>query len=278
MRVQKFSPDTIEDRLKILTRLERYAAKPLLDATADDLRSFQRTFAHLAPASVNIYSRHIKAFYDWAMRRRLVEQSPAADMLIPDVPRGRPHPTRVDDLRVIFACTQGPLRLAYALAAFEGLRRGEICRLREPYLDLDTSTILVQGKGGHERRLPLLGPVLDEIRAHGGLARGGWVVHRNGRPYAPERMSIDSHGHLRRLGVATTLHSMRHTFATTTAATTKDLLFVRDLLGHRSVATTEIYTESTMTDAHLRLAKVATLADDLLHPARPAAARVDGVA
>lgn len=267
MQIAKYSPVTIDDRLSLLRRLAEHIGKPLLDATEDDLRDFQAQFAHLAPTSVNIYSRHMKAFYAWAARRRLIDRSPAEDLIIPKVPKGRPHPTTADELRIIFACTRGVLRLVYVLAAFAGLRRGEICRLQRRDLDLSQSlaTALVHGKGGKERIVPLLAPVVAELFDFG-LPRTGWVVLKDGRPYSPAKLSVDSHTHLHRLGLATTLHSMRGTFATNAARATRDPLFVRDLLGHASVATTEIYMASDMDGAHERLAAVSALAESYLGP------------
>lgn len=277
MEIAKYSPVTISDRIALLQRLAHHLDKPLLDATEDDLRGFQARFAHLAPASVDIYSRHMKAFYDWAARRRLLDRSPAENLIIPKVPKGRPHPTTADELRIIFACTRGVLRLVYVLAAFAGLRRGEICRIQRRDLDLaqPLATVLVHGKGGKERIVPLLAPVVAELYEYG-LPRAGWVVKRDGRPYAPGQLSIDSHNHLRQLRLSTTLHSMRGTFATAAAQATHDPLFVRDLLGHESVATTEIYMASTMADAHARLALLAEVAESFLTPGHAPLRAING--
>jgi len=264
MRVANYSPVTIADRVELLGRLARFIDKPLLDATPDDLAAFQAQFVHLAPATINIYSRHVKAFYDWAVKRGHLSVSPAAELVIPRVNKGRPHPTTPEDLQTVFACTQrGPLRTAYVLAAFAGLRRAEICGLHRRDLDLapPAPTALVHGKGRKERIVPLLPPVIGEL---GSGARGWLVAHPDGRPYIPDRLSTESGRHLQRIGVATTLHSMRHAFATYAARMTKDPLFVRDLLGHESVATTEIYMDSDMEAAHARLSGVAAQAERLL--------------
>ncbi len=271
MRIAGYSPVTIKDRVELIRRFEKFIDKPLTDATAEDIARFQDRAAKLAPASANIYARHLKAFYKWTHRQGLTGDL-AEDVIVPRVPRGRPHPTSSDDLAVIFACTTGALRLAYVLAAFAGLRRGEICRLQRQHLDLQgpLATILVMGKGGHERTVPLLKPVVDELHDYG-LPRAGYVLKRRGEPYKPADLSIDSLRHLQELRVETTLHSMRHAFATSAARATRDPLFVRDLLGHQSVQTTEIYMDATANDGHLRLAGVTAFAESLLprKPERP---------
>lgn len=266
MRLANYSPVTITDRVELLERFRRTLADgDLLAATSGDLRAFQASMVHLAPASIDIYSRHLRAFYTWACGRRLIRDNPADKLVIPRLHRGRPHPTSADDMRIIFTCTTGPLRLAYMLAAFTGLRRGEICRMERAHLDLDRPALasaLILGKGRKERVVPLLRPVVTELLNYG-LPRAGNVLRRNGKPYLPDALSIDSSKHLTGLGVSTTLHSLRHAFATNAARLTKDPLFIRDLCGHQSVATTEVYMASDMDDAHLRLAGLATLAEDI---------------
>jgi integrase len=200
---------------------------------------------------MDVYTRHIRAFYRWAVEfdylisdpsRRLVKVKPRATV---------PHPTKPEDLRLILARDQGPLRTAYVLAAFAGLRCGEICRLRWEDIDLDGDqpTALIDGKGDKQRRVPLLPPVLDELRKQAPTRRG-YVVTYKGVPFEPLRLSHDSGIFLRLdMGLATTLHSMRAAFATAAAKTT------------------EIYMASSMEDAHVRLSALTDAATAMLEPA-----------
>lgn len=270
MTIAKLSPVTIKYRLEVVQRLQKWLTERgvpgLLDATEDDLRDYQALFAHLAPATVDIYSRHVKAFYDWAEKRELLPAAnPAGGLIMPKLTKGRPHPTTPDDMRIIFSCTTGPLRTAYVLAAFAGLRCGEICRLHRRDIDMSTPapSALIKGKGGKERIVPLVAPVVAELLEQGSAR--GWVISRDdGRPYEPKRLSIESTTHLHGLGLQTTLHSLRHAFGTHAARVTKDPLFVRDLMGHASVSTTEIYMKSDMDRAQERLEGLASQAERLL--------------
>lgn len=266
MRLTNLSPVTIADRVEVLARMTKVLGRPLLQLEADDLRHYQaERFANLAPASVNIYTRHIQAFYRWAVRRGLLEADPAAGLIVPKISRGRPHPTSPEDLKRIFACTHGDLRMAYVLAAFAGVRRGGICRLERPDLDLTpgAETALVHGKGGRDYTVPLVPAVVRELNDYG-LPRRGYVVTRRGRPYQVEQLSLDSTTHLRQLGIETTLHSLRHYFLTNAARLTRDPLFVRDIAGHSSVVTTEIYMETNLWGAHAKLAGMADLSSRVL--------------
>lgn len=178
MRIAKMSPVTIGNRLELLARLCRHIEPTaILDATPDDLRSFQAQFRHRAPATIDIYTRHAQAFYRWAAVRGIIATDPSVDLIRPKVPKGRPHPIRPDDLKVLFACTFGALRIVFVLAVFAGLRRSEICRLQRRDIDIDgrVGTALIHGKGGKERVVPLLAPVVTELHQYG-LPRRGYVV------------------------------------------------------------------------------------------------------
>jgi integrase/recombinase XerC len=266
MVTAKLSPVTIKDRMEVIGRLQAHLGPlPLLEVAAEDLTAWQHTVGHLAPATVNIYTRHVKAFYDWALLFDYITIDPTRRLTVPKVRRGVPHPTKPEELRLIFACARGHLRLAFVLAAFAGLRRGEICRLRWDDVDLDspTPTALIFGKGGIERVVPLLPPVVTELKAL--ESRRGYVVLRpDGRPLVPAGLSITTHYWFQSNGIETTLHSLRHAYATSAARITRDPLFVRDLLGHASVSTTEIYMQTSMVGAHDRLQAMSDSAEAIL--------------
>jgi integrase len=265
MRIARRSEITIKRRMELLARLVIFlAGVRLLDVDSDHLEAFQATFQHLAPASANIYTRHMRAFYCWALKARRIDDDPASRIPIPAVRKGLPHPTTDDQLRTIFDCATGRLRLAYVLAAFAGLRCGEITRLRSEHIELNSPepTAWIQGKAGRERRIPILLPVVEELRSFG---RRGWLMAVDGSaPWTPNGLSVQSHDFLKEIGVETTLHSLRHSFGTRAARLTRDPLLVRDLLGHASVATTEIYMLTTLDGAHNRLEAFGAAADNII--------------
>lgn len=264
MRIQKLSDATIQKRIELLHRLGEFLDCPLPDATTEKLMAFQATYSHLAPASMHIYTRHITAYYRWAKATKLLDEDPAADLELPRLRKTQPHPTKPNDIRTIFSCARGRLRTAYMLAAFAGLRSGEICRLRSNDINYEDCSALIHGKGGKERTVPLLKPVMDEVGY-----RRGWIVTRDdGTPVEPVWLSGESTRFMKNIGVQSTLHSMRAAFATNAVRMTHDPLLVRDLLGHESVATTEIYMETNLDGVHDRLQGMVGMAEDLLRPRR----------
>lgn len=141
-----------------------------------------------------------------------------------------------------------------------GLRVSEIAKLRVEELDLvDGVAFVNQGKGDKDRYVPIPTRILDDLRTWVGERRSGPVfLSRLGR-----RMSSDA---IERMVTATgvraglqkhvTPHMLRHSFATRLLERGANLREVQDLLGHSSVATTEIYT-------HLELSGLRSAVDRL---------------
>lgn len=156
------------------------------------------------------------------------------------------------------------LELAYAT----GLRVTELVTLPVAALRGDPRMILVRGKGGKERMVPLSGPARDAAAAWLSLRdEAEATARRSGKPASKYLFpSTSAEGHLTRqqvhhmlktlalaAGVSpdmVTPHALRHAFATHLLAGGADLRVIQTLLGHADVATTEIYTH--VLDEHLK--------------------------
>src|SRR5207245_3500824 len=183
------------------------------------------------------------------------------------VPRTLPHPLSVDEVDRILASPVGGTAVALRDAAIletlygAGLRVSELVSLDVDDLDLEEGSVRVIGKGSKERMVPLgryarssLGsyvskgrPALASTRSRAAL----FLNHRGGRL---TRQGCDKilRGHVRRAGIRKRVssHTLRHSFATHLLEGGADVRVVQELLGHASVATTQIYT--LVTEQHLR--------------------------
>lgn len=179
----------------------------------------------------------LRGFYSWAHGTGLVEADPSLGL--PAVRRTppRPHPCPDDVLLSIIAAAPPRERLMLRLAASCGLRRAEVAQVhtRDIVRDAIGYSILVRGKGGRARTVPLPDSLAAEMLSHG----DGWVF-----PGA-----VDGHLSPQHVGdlVAALLppgwsmHSLRHRFATAAYSVDRDLLTVQQLLGHASPVTTQRY-------------------------------------
>lgn len=225
------------------------APVPLAEATHRDLLAWREGLT-VADGTICSYMAHVRSFFDWLQERGIREDNPALRIPVPPVTKGLPRPIAFDDLSRALECAPPRIRLWIVLAAWCGLRSCEISGLRrESIRETAVPPVLVvtraATKGGRKERIIPLSPfVVGEIKA-AGLPLGGYAFRRyDGKP-GPNQAWMVSHlvgEHLRdTCGISATCHSLRHFFATQAYRASRDLLAVRDLLGHSSVETTQVY-------------------------------------
>jgi integrase/recombinase XerD len=167
----------------------------------------------------------------------------------------RPHEARA--LTAAAGCEQH--RLIIHVGLYCGLRVGEITKLRIEDVDLGQAQLFVsQGKGDKDRYVPIQSQLLERLRLWIGGAREGWLFPS---PKTGQRLTSRSIQRLiKRLAIKANIpaevaarmtpHKLRHTFATRLLEGGTNIREVQELLGHSSVATTEIYTHCTVKRLH----------------------------
>lgn len=248
LRLRNLSPASIQQRHYALVRLARWLdvdTADLLAVMPDDLDQWQHGIAHLSPQYRTSQVAQVSEFYRWAVRTRLIRESPCDELVRPQLPRAVPHPISEDDLYMAITCAPERLRLMLVLAAYAGLRAGEIARLgrRDVKESAYPPVVIVSGKGNRERIVPLSSRVLMELRAHGLPMRGPVFPRHDGQlgHNSPARVSVLCGEYLHGLGIGESLHSLRHRFATATYQRSRDLRTVQELMGHASPTTTAGY-------------------------------------
>lgn len=235
-------PDTIEQRVYHVRRMLRETRGDPWTMTSSDLIDWlgSKTWK---PNTLRSYRASFRAFFTWGQGLGKRPDNPA--LLIPrvQVPRGLPRPTPEDVYRAAAAvAVDADVRLMIHLAAVCGLRRGEISRVRREDVveDLLGSSLRIQGKGGHERMVPLP----DELAALLRLRPAGWIFP------SPRRPGPLTPAHVGKLVSQAlpdhwTCHTLRHRCGTVAYASSKDLRAVQELLGHVRPETTALYTKIT---------------------------------
>lgn len=183
----------------------------------------------------------LRGFYGWARVTGRVQESPA-ELLPPIAPvAGVPRPAPDAVVRVSLDHPDQRTRLMMHLGARAGLRRGEIARVHESDLveDLVGWSLVVRGKGGRERVVPIPDDVAFLLRRRADDLGGGWVFPgQDAGHLSPARVGELVSDALPR---PWTSHSLRHYFATRSWQHTRDLLVVQRLLGHAKPETTQRY-------------------------------------
>jgi integrase len=246
LRLLGQSEGTIYARRRAIARMAALINVPLLEATHEDLTAW-RASLRVTDNSVVHYASHARQFFDWAVANGHCDRNPAKGLLVPYLSRGLPRPIGEEPLMTALAGAPARIRPWLVLAGWAGLRAKEIALLRrECVLDTAIPPVLLIAryatKGRRERVVPMSGFVVAELRPH--LPRAGWVFPRlDGKPLpnSPARISQAANAYLHSIGIAETLHQLRHRFGTVGYSLTLDLRLMQEQMGHARPETTAGY-------------------------------------
>lgn len=215
----------------------------------------------LSARSVNRKIVSVKSFFKFLQKREMIEVNPATRIKSLRVPKDLPNFVKegeMDNLLDHFSFTEDfsgqrdklMLELLYAT----GMRLSELIGLTDESLNTYERTIKVLGKRNKERIIPLHSEVINQINEYKRL--------RDMESPASEKLLITDSGNdlypqivyntvKKYLSQVTTLsktspHVLRHTFATHLLNKGADLNAVKDLLGHASLASTQVYTHNSI--------------------------------
>jgi integrase/recombinase XerD len=209
----------------------------------------------------------VRSFHRFLFREGTSERDPAAAVRQPRLPRSLPRPLTRDEVRrLLEAPAEGTApglrdRALLELLYGSGLRVSELVGLDVDDVDVEEGAVRVLGKGGKEREVPLGHFGRDAVAAYLTRARPSFahansraalLLNQRGGRLGRQSVNRILAGHVRTAGVErrVTPHSLRHSFATHLLEGGADVRVVQELLGHASVATTQIYT--LVTEEHLR--------------------------
>lgn len=194
----------------------------------------------------------LRAFYGWALLMGKVTESPIKAAHGRKVGRRLPRVlSESETSTIIQADLSARDRAVILLMLLAGLRLTEISRLCRQDVDLSGQSVRVSGKGDKERIVPLHIDIVDALKvwlkSHPRLP--GDPLFPGYKGHALQRRAIESlvarAGEKAGLSKKLTPHMLRHTFATRLLRAGANLRQVQELLGHASVATTQIYTHVT---------------------------------
>ena len=264
--------NTVDAYQRDLSDFGQYLAdrgKSFATAAQSDIADYLISLAQFSAATRARRLSSIRQLYRFASEERWITRDPATRLIGPKKPRTLPHTLsepQVDALlnaaRTLGISTKNQIRntclmeLLYAT----GMRVSELVSLPVTAVRGSPDMLLIRGKGGRERMVPLSKPAK--------IAMQNWLKHRDRdqnlaqskgeKPSAHLFPATSKTGHLTRerfflivkdLAAAAGLaretvspHTLRHAFASHLLAHGADLRTIQTLLGHADVATTEIYT------------------------------------
>ncbi len=209
----------------------------------------------------------VRRLHKYLVFEGVTKSDPTANLQSPRPARPLPKILSVDQCLALLSApdreTVEGLRDAAMLTFMyaTGLRVSELVSLRVHQVDFERGTVRVRGKGNKDRVVPVARPALRLVTRYMEQSRGqllrdpaeeGLFLTRLGRPMTRVRFHQILKSYLPQAGVprATSPHTLRHAFATHLLEGGADLRVIQELLGHESLATTEIYTH--VSAGHLR--------------------------
>ena len=206
-------------------------------ATTEDL---QRLVMSVKAASTKgTYAARVRSIFKALRKMGLIDNQ--ADLDLPAVRKGRglPHPLTPGEAELVMTKADMPMRDWFVIGCKAGLRAMEVANLRGVDLEKndDGYILRVAGKGGTDLSIPVASIVAQTILKHETSGKI-WSV-------TPNALTKLCSTEMKRVGIPKkTFHACRHYFATNMLERSNgDLLAVRDLMRHSSVATTKVYTQ-----------------------------------
>ena len=251
----------IGDVASLLEHLSRRGTTELAELDLAGLRSWLARSRSGGAARTTLARRGSSArvFTAWAHRRGFLPTDPGALLATPKGHRPLPDVLRADEAARLVDQVDGPepeqrrdravLELLYAT----GIRVGELCGLDVDDVDTERRVVRVLGKGARERSVPYGAPAGAAVEAWLVGGRPLWatsasgpalLLGRRGGRLDPRAARTLVHRRLADVPGAPDLgpHGLRHSAATHLLEGGADLRSVQELLGHASLATTQIYT------------------------------------
>ncbi|MBK5270523.1 MAG: tyrosine-type recombinase/integrase [Bacteroidia bacterium] len=213
--------------------------------------------------SLNRKISSLNSFFKYQLKTEMIDASPMVNVINPKISKRLPVFIKESETKKLIESLSHSTedwktlnaRMLITIYYYTGMRLTELITLKEKQVDFSRSQIKVLGKGNKERILPVGKEIIEMVREYQKLKKKKFgqtddalMVTEKGKKLYPKYAYLIVN---RLLGQTTTLdkkspHILRHTFATHLMNNGADLNAVKELLGHSSLAATQVYTHNTI--------------------------------
>lgn len=270
---KNFSANTIDAYMRDLDKFFLFikdGGKDFLNVDLPDIHEFSAMMVDvgISPVSLSRILSGVRSFYHFLVLSDVLEVNPTELLEYPKKPKRLPDVLSVDEIDAIesvidLSLPEGQRNKAIIETLFScGLRVSELVNLKISNMYLDDEFIKVEGKGSKQRLVPISEQAIHEIQLYF-LDRNlidiapeyqdyVFVSHRRKKPLTRVMVFIMIKNLVEKAGIKKTVspHTFRHSFATSLLEGGANLRAIQAMLGHESIATTQIYTH--IDTSHLR--------------------------
>jgi integrase/recombinase XerC len=254
---RRLSPLTAKHYGRDVTALFELAADiPLEKLTTHHIRRFSATLhgRGLSGKSLRRMLSGWRGFFDFLGKQHQVTQNPVAGVRAPTSPKTLPAALSQDDAIQMMNIKGEEVFTLRDRAMFElfyssGLRLSELVNL-DP-TDIDNSEVRVTGKGNKTRLIPVGAKAIEAIKAWEHKRKDilkpdetALFIGKNGKRISPRMVQLQIKKWAAIQGIEANMHPhvLRHSFASHMLQASQDLRAVQEMLGHASIASTQVYT------------------------------------
>jgi integrase/recombinase XerC len=217
----------------------------------------------LTSKSINRKISALRSFFKYHLRVGNLDASPMVNVIAPKNAKRLPVFVKEEETKKLLETLAGATedwkslnaKMLIALFYSTGMRLSELINLKEKQLDLPRAQIKVLGKGNKERIIPVNRQLLNDIGIYRELKKKEFekqedvlLVTEKGKKLYPKYAYLLVKKYLAHAGTLDkkSPHVLRHTFATHLMNAGADLNAVKELLGHSSLASTQVYTHNSI--------------------------------
>lgn len=269
---KKYSPHTVGAYLNDIVSFESFV-KESFEQESIDLVNYSQVRSwivflvdqNISNVSINRKMASLKAFYKFLLKSKQIEVNPMLRHKSLKTPKVVQIPFSEKELKDLLDVMEAPVgfeeirdRLIVEMFYVTGMRRGELIHLMVRNVDRSSNTIKVLGKRNKERIIPILpiigGQIDSYIRERDGLESlvdsDYFFVSKKGLKLSESFVYRLINSYFSRVSekVKKSPHVLRHTFATHLLNNGADLNSVKELLGHSSLASTQVYTHNSLAE------------------------------
>jgi integrase/recombinase XerC len=267
---KRYSPHTVQSYQTDLAQFEQFIKSTFPETTIETadhstVRSWiiQLSETHLDTSSINRKIACLRSFYKFLMREEIIAQSPLLKIKVLKTKKKLPHFVKEPDM--VSLLDQGSfednhegwrMRLILELFYGTGMRLSELISLKENQINLREQTLKVLGKRNKERVIPFSESLVSVIERYRDVRNkevdvqnhGLLLVTNKGMKLYPVMVNRIVKRYLKLFSSVEkkSPHVLRHSYATHLLNKGAEINAVKDLLGHSSLAATQVYTHNTI--------------------------------
>lgn len=248
LKIRKYSPKTIKAYLYYNRECCQFLKKTPKFVTTQDIKDYLEHLVekNLSESSINLAINALKSYYKtfWHRNLLLSIRRPRRRKSLPIVL------SKNEVKRILESISNRKHKLILSLMYAAGLRVSEVVRLKVKDLDFENGVLIVRsGKGKKDRQTLLSEGLAEQLESLVGDKNSDDYVFESNRGGRLTERSIQKIflNALKKSGIKkkATCHSLRHSFATHLLEQGVDIRYIQELLGHKRLETTQVYTKVT---------------------------------